>query len=439
MAGFTEGQYVDDNWAIRNQDGSEDVDKRWVDERGYVRVGDDGYDENWYIDKDGQAHDGGGTPQGEPLTVPTGWSDVLANVDFYDVRIAERNAGLSTTVGTTPRAGAIDDLKAGINALHSAPAEDAMGGDLSWAGGAITPGQALPGEKALNPDFVGENEHMGAFRPNTMRSKQDPTKTNEQWTTAYDDATKMTSVKEAKLGAAGLLYGPDGTTKLHGTFGYVVDPSDGTIYTFNQSEGYVSKGDAWLSLSGLSTPQVTAMIQKALTAGEKVSYVHHSSPLAGQPVAGAGQITVDQGKITNINNESGHYTPQGEYLWQTIEWLKASGMPLDKINVKLVAAGEKPEMILQAWKFEQTGGNQTQARLKEDLMSVVGAPQKMAREIEQEKEALAQRRADEAERQRLIAALVKGSPEESHFKKGGCLRYLPDPDHTYCQGCGEDL
>jgi hypothetical protein len=181
------------------------------------------------------------------------------------------------------------------------------------------------------------------------------------------------------------------------------------------------------------------LINEVFRTGGQVSYVHHSSPLAGQPVAGARRLTVVAGKITKIDNESGHYTSRGEYLWQTIEWLKASGMPIDAIDVTLVEAGTEPEKILKGWKFEQTGGNQTQVRLKDDLMSVVEAPQKMAQEIQKEKEETARRRAEEAEKQRKVAALVKGSPAEIHYKRRGCLDWTKSQYGDYCERCAEDL
>jgi uncharacterized Zn-binding protein involved in type VI secretion len=56
---------------------------------------------------------------------------------------------------------------------------------------------------------------------------------------------------------------------------------------------------------------------------------HHSSILAGRPVAGAGEIEVNQGVIQYINRGSGHYAPTPEMLQQTANELRAKGLEFD--------------------------------------------------------------------------------------------------------------
>ena len=59
---------------------------------------------------------------------------------------------------------------------------------------------------------------------------------------------------------------------------------------------------------------------------EGVDYsLHHSSFLMGQPVASAGILKVDDGKIIFINNGSGHYRPSQEHNEQLIHKLRNSG------------------------------------------------------------------------------------------------------------------
>jgi hypothetical protein len=435
MTGFVEGAYIDDERTVRKSDGSPDDLGRWVDDRGYVHLPNSELDENWFIDAEGQPHDGLGMPQGQKVGIPQTWSvelpqsadtvswqgaattpgDGEAMADaILQRQIAERNAGLSATQGTSPGPGMLDAFTSNIP--HTAPATDAVGGDLTWAGGTIAADTPLPGGRELSPEYVGENERSTAFKPDTMRGKLDAT--NNQWTTEYD-RTQTDSIAEQEV-AGGLLCDDRGAP-LNGTFGYVVDPSEGSIYTFDQGEGYVSKGGDWIPLSGLDRNQVIALIQKALTDGEKVSYVHHSSPLAGQPVAGAGQLTVVNGKITAINDESGHYKPEGEYLWQTITWLKQAGMPIDDIDVKLIAKGQEPELILEGWKFAQTGGNQAQARLKQGVIN----------ELDE--------KAREDEIQRKVASFATGSREAVHYARFKCADLDPDAGRSYCMSCDNDL
>ncbi|MEQ9309851.1 MAG: hypothetical protein RLN90_10380 [Balneolaceae bacterium] len=54
---------------------------------------------------------------------------------------------------------------------------------------------------------------------------------------------------------------------------------------------------------------------------------HHSSFLAGEPVAAAGEIEVKNGKILYINNESGHYKPEKYLIDQFVDELQRQGYP----------------------------------------------------------------------------------------------------------------
>jgi uncharacterized Zn-binding protein involved in type VI secretion len=53
---------------------------------------------------------------------------------------------------------------------------------------------------------------------------------------------------------------------------------------------------------------------------------HHSSILAGKPVAGAGEIEVNKGVLQYINRGSGHYEPTPEMLQQTVDELRVNGL-----------------------------------------------------------------------------------------------------------------
>ncbi len=62
-------------------------------------------------------------------------------------------------------------------------------------------------------------------------------------------------------------------------------------------------------------------------------YIHHSSMLAGSPVASAGTIKVEQGKLLELTNYSGHYKPPGKTLDHVLAELKALGVPTAKTKV----------------------------------------------------------------------------------------------------------
>ncbi|MCI3206171.1 MULTISPECIES: hypothetical protein [Pandoraea] len=54
---------------------------------------------------------------------------------------------------------------------------------------------------------------------------------------------------------------------------------------------------------------------------------HHSSFLAGQPVAAAGDIRIENGKVTDVSRTSGHYQPTSRHLQQFVDHLTNLGVP----------------------------------------------------------------------------------------------------------------
>lgn len=62
--------------------------------------------------------------------------------------------------------------------------------------------------------------------------------------------------------------------------------------------------------------------------------LHHSSFLSGKPVAGAGELTVRNGKAIYINRSSGHYWPQQEHLSRVVDALRRAGVNVDKVDSK---------------------------------------------------------------------------------------------------------
>ncbi len=62
---------------------------------------------------------------------------------------------------------------------------------------------------------------------------------------------------------------------------------------------------------------------------------HHSSFLAGQPVAAAGEIRFSKTGRMQINNISGHYLPDVDCLRQVLTEFKKNGVDLSKIDVEI--------------------------------------------------------------------------------------------------------
>lgn len=66
--------------------------------------------------------------------------------------------------------------------------------------------------------------------------------------------------------------------------------------------------------------------------GREVGKFHHSSFLAGGPVAGAGELRVIDGGLVFISGLSGHYRPTPGYLRRVVERLRAAGVEFDRVE-----------------------------------------------------------------------------------------------------------
>jgi len=64
---------------------------------------------------------------------------------------------------------------------------------------------------------------------------------------------------------------------------------------------------------------------------QEVGRMHHSSFLAGQPVAGAGELGVENGTLRLITNRSGHYHPTDVHQEQVLRWLQQQGVDISAV------------------------------------------------------------------------------------------------------------
>ncbi|MEV5705228.1 hypothetical protein [Actinoallomurus sp. NPDC052274] len=62
---------------------------------------------------------------------------------------------------------------------------------------------------------------------------------------------------------------------------------------------------------------------------EEYGKFHHSSLLGGEDVAGAGTLSVSDGRVNAISNSSGHYKPSAEINQQVVDHLRSQGVRID--------------------------------------------------------------------------------------------------------------
>jgi len=172
-------------------------------------------------------------------------------------------------------------LMGGLNLYQFAANADRWVDPWGWAGYSTTP---------MDPYYGGE--HLPGNTNNWLQGRSTVTYLDDTGRQAYKLTTKNGLLYDAK----GNLFDTAGGSSLHRGGGgraiFVMD-STGNIYASN----YHGKGK-----------------------------FHHSSFLAGGPVAAAGEISVVRGKLTEITDRSGHYKPAPKFLAQAKDSLSKKGV-----------------------------------------------------------------------------------------------------------------
>ena len=72
---------------------------------------------------------------------------------------------------------------------------------------------------------------------------------------------------------------------------------------------------------------------KSHSAGE----FHHSSLIAGRPVAAAGEMEVQEGRLVALSDRSGHYRPRRAFTGQAIDRLKKNGVDFFSVRLDIIS------------------------------------------------------------------------------------------------------
>lgn len=89
-----------------------------------------------------------------------------------------------------------------------------------------------------------------------------------------------------------------------------------------------------------------------LYAGDECVLQHHSSFLAGAPVAAAGVMEVASGRLRYITDQSGHYSPTTDHTNQLLQLLQHRGVDLSKVQIDRVGLS-KSQWASQGVAFER--------------------------------------------------------------------------------------
>jgi hypothetical protein len=148
--------------------------------------------------------------------------------------------------------------------------------------------------KEMNPRFVGENVPGNPIWGGN----------GVKYLTDTERGGYQLFVKDGKLyDAEGNLFDTSGAMTVHSGEGraiFVMD-ENGNLYASNYQE---------------------------------VGVFHHSSLLAGEPVAGAGELQVSNGEIQIISDKSGHYMPTHDYTMQTVNYLRSLGLNINDSQIE---------------------------------------------------------------------------------------------------------
>lgn len=142
--------------------------------------------------------------------------------------------------------------------------------------------------KQLGDKYVGEEKGEG------WRKNMPPHGGKQLVTEHFSEKKKKQS--KVEFDTEGQAVNANGT--LDGKQGFVVDPTTGNMHVFKEGDNR--------------------------TVGDKIFMTHHSSPLGGKEAAGAGMVTFNDGQITNITDQSGHYKPEAEFTFQTVQHLNSA-------------------------------------------------------------------------------------------------------------------
>jgi hypothetical protein len=195
------------------------------------------------------------------------------------------------------------------------------------------------------PDFVGPLP-QGAARAQFSEIK----------TRYFDEAEQQASTVRAKDGR---LVDPKGqlvdTTAATGIGTFMAGGAGKHIYAMGE-DNEMRAVDPWAAhretrLDGGTDDPGTAV-------PHALELVNHSSLIAGDRAAAAGEITAEKGKLQQVSDQSGHYRPDNPMLHQAVKHFADEGIDMHDVAVKMVGKKQgKAPTIASAREFMKYAGS----------------------------------------------------------------------------------
>lgn len=232
---------------------------------------------------------------------------------------------------------------------------------------------------ARNARNQDEDTRLGQrFDPN------DPRANTDDWVTDYESRETLDQrAAQPDPSTDNVLRGrvldADGQP-INGRWGWVVDEETGYLLLFDEAHVEVT------SPGGVTSVAKGGEHWAKFAAGYTVTATHHTTPVAGMPVRGAGMMQLLNGVIKEITDESRHYRPDAAQQFDALQGIGQDGFALDQASVRMTgsqqrarptgkagwineAAAENPlfprgDVSLPYQQFKETSGDEYQIRSK---------------------------------------------------------------------------
>ena len=158
--------------------------------------------------------------------------------------------------------------------------------------------------------------------------------------------------------AEGVIYSGYGPNKVIGAverIEWLVPSSEGTMMAMPMDNLLSKEGLTpfdtmrFNGKPGVNEGQTAAYVWTrcgSLLAGDhQENKLHHSSFVSGDSVRCAGMIKVEQGKVSYVSNNSGHYKPSNENLRQFCSWLRDRNVCTPDVMIREVRAGDASPVV----------------------------------------------------------------------------------------------